>query len=75
VRPDPEIHRKSITVLGDAVKARQHGAHRQRRGEPHVPRLSGNCTADIPYSYSSVVTSNTNDVKTTVPGLVGVGKI
>jgi len=34
-----------------------------------------NCTADIPYTYSNVLTTNTADVKTTVPGLAGVGKI
>lgn len=33
-----------------------------------------NCTADIPYSYSSVLTSDTNDVKTLVPASAGVGK-
>jgi pectate lyase len=34
-----------------------------------------NCTADIPYSYSSALTSDTNDVKTVVPTGAGVGKI
>jgi pectate lyase len=34
-----------------------------------------NCTADIPYSYSTALTSTTNDVKTVVPQCAGVGKI
>ncbi len=34
-----------------------------------------NCTADIPYNYSSVLTSNTSEVKTIVPQYAGVGKI
>jgi pectate lyase len=34
-----------------------------------------NCTADIPYSYTSALTSNTNDVKTVVPQGAGVGKL
>jgi pectate lyase len=34
-----------------------------------------NCTADIPYSYSEALTSNTEDVKTVVPQSAGVGKI
>jgi pectate lyase len=34
-----------------------------------------NCTADIPYSYSSALTNTTNDVKTIVPQGAGVGKI
>jgi pectate lyase len=34
-----------------------------------------NCTADIPYSYASVLTSTTNDVKTVVPAGAGVGKL
>lgn len=33
------------------------------------------CTADIPYSYSSVLISNTEDVKTIIPLVAGVGKI
>ncbi|XXX81485.1 hypothetical protein WMF30_22265 [Sorangium sp. So ce134] len=33
------------------------------------------CTADIPYSYSSALTSDTNDVKTLVPASAGVGKL
>jgi pectate lyase len=33
------------------------------------------CTADIPYSYADVLTSNANDVKTVVPPSAGVGKI
>jgi pectate lyase len=33
------------------------------------------CTADIPYDYSSVLISNTEEVKTKVPSLAGVGKI
>jgi len=33
------------------------------------------CVADIPYTYANVLTGNTADVKTTVPGLAGVGKI
>lgn len=33
------------------------------------------CTADIPYSYADVLTSNTNDVKAIVPPSAGVGKI
>ena len=33
------------------------------------------CTADIPYSYSSVLIDVTNDVKTSVPASAGVGKI
>jgi pectate lyase len=35
----------------------------------------GNCTAEIPYSYSEVLTSNTGDIPTLVPQLAGVGKI
>ncbi len=34
-----------------------------------------NCTADIPYSYSEVLITNTADVPGVVPGLAGVGKI
>ena len=34
-----------------------------------------NCTADIPYSYSGVLTGTTNDVKTIVPQGAGVGKV
>jgi pectate lyase len=34
-----------------------------------------NCTADIPYTYSDVLTTTTNDVKTVVPQSAGVGKI
>lgn len=34
-----------------------------------------NCTASIPYSYSSVLTTTTSDVKTIVPQYAGVGKI
>jgi pectate lyase len=34
-----------------------------------------NCTADIPYSYSSALTTTTNDVKTLVPPGAGVGKL
>jgi pectate lyase len=34
-----------------------------------------NCTADIPYTYSDVLTGTTNDVKTVVPRTAGVGKI
>lgn len=34
-----------------------------------------NCTADIPYSYSDVLIDNTEDVKTIVPQLAGVGKL
>lgn len=34
-----------------------------------------NCTANIPYSYSHVLTSTTTDVKTIVPKYAGVGKI
>ena len=33
------------------------------------------CTADIPYSYSEVLITDTNDVKTQVPALAGVGKL
>lgn len=33
------------------------------------------CTADIPYAYSTALTSTTNDVKTLVPQYAGVGKI
>jgi pectate lyase len=33
------------------------------------------CTADIPYTYSDVLTNTTNDVKTLVPAGAGVGKI
>jgi pectate lyase len=33
------------------------------------------CTADIPYTYSNVLTNTTNDVKTLVPAGAGVGKI
>ena len=34
-----------------------------------------NCTAAIPYPYTDALTTNTNDVKTVVPGATGVGKI
>ena len=34
-----------------------------------------NCTADIPYVYSDVLTGTTNDVKTVVPPAAGVGKL
>jgi pectate lyase len=34
-----------------------------------------NCTADIPYVYSDVLTTTTADVKTVVPRSAGVGKI
>ena len=34
-----------------------------------------NCTAEIPYAYTSSLTSNTIDVKTVVPLSAGVGKI
>jgi pectate lyase len=34
-----------------------------------------NCTASIPYSYSSALTGTTNDVKTVVPQGAGVGKL
>jgi hypothetical protein len=34
-----------------------------------------NRTADIPYSYSEVLTENTADIPTVVPQLAGVGKI
>ena len=34
-----------------------------------------NCTATIPYSYSSALTGTTSDVKTIVPQMAGVGKI
>lgn len=34
-----------------------------------------NCTASIPYSYSSVLTTTTADVKTIVPQYAGVGKL
>lgn len=33
------------------------------------------CTADIPYDYSSALTTNTADVKTVVPAGAGVGKL
>ena len=33
------------------------------------------CTADIPYDYSSVLTQKTEDVKTIVPQYAGVGKL
>jgi pectate lyase len=33
------------------------------------------CTADIPYTYSSALTNTTNDVKTLVPAGAGVGKL
>lgn len=33
------------------------------------------CTADIPYTYSDVLTTSTEDVKTVVPESAGVGKI
>jgi pectate lyase len=33
------------------------------------------CTADIPYSYSEVLTTNTADIPTLVPQLAGVGRI
>ncbi|MFM2264745.1 MAG: hypothetical protein RLZ77_161 [Bacteroidota bacterium] len=35
----------------------------------------GNCIATIPYDYSTVLTSNTNEVKTIVPLYSGVGRI
>lgn len=35
----------------------------------------GNCTASIPYDYSSFLTTNTNDVKTLVTQYAGVGVI
>lgn len=35
----------------------------------------GNCAADIPYPYSEVLTTNTEDVKTIVPQGAGVGKL
>jgi pectate lyase len=35
----------------------------------------GNCTANIPYSYSAVLTNTTADVKTIVPQYAGVGKL
>ena len=34
-----------------------------------------NCTANIPYTYSNVLTSTTADVKTIVPQYAGVGKL
>lgn len=34
-----------------------------------------NCTASIPYTYSNVLTSTTNDVKTVVSQNAGVGKV
>jgi pectate lyase len=34
-----------------------------------------NCTADIPYTYSSALTGTTNDVKSVVPQSAGVGKL
>ncbi len=34
-----------------------------------------NCTADIPYDYSAVLITNTQDVKTLVPERAGVGKL
>lgn len=51
----------------------------ERIGNIEVSRTSraypSNCTADIPYNYSSVLISNTEDVKTKVPQSAGVGKI
>jgi pectate lyase len=34
-----------------------------------------NCTANIPYEYASVLTKNTEEVKTIVPQYAGVGKM
>ncbi|WP_437913720.1 hypothetical protein WME73_46005 [Sorangium sp. So ce302] len=34
-----------------------------------------NCAADIPYAYSSALTSDANAVKTVVPASAGVGKL
>jgi pectate lyase len=34
-----------------------------------------NCTANIPYTYSDVLTTTTSDVKTVVPKTAGVGKL
>ncbi|WP_437742665.1 hypothetical protein WMF39_45265 [Sorangium sp. So ce1504] len=34
-----------------------------------------NCAADIPYAYSSALTSDANAVKTLVPASAGAGKL
>jgi pectate lyase len=34
-----------------------------------------NCTANIPYAYTAALTAMTNDVKTMVPLMAGVGKV
>ena len=34
-----------------------------------------NCTANIPYAYTTALTATTNDVKTMVPLMAGVGKV
>jgi len=51
----------------------------QRMNNIEVSRTAraypSDCTADIPYSYSSVLTTNTADVKTVVPASAGVGKL
>lgn len=51
----------------------------QRIDNIEVSRTSrdypANCTADIPYPYAEVLTSNTSDVKTLVPPSAGVGKL
>ena len=65
----------ALLDLHDLGLRGQHGADRQRRGQPHDPGLSANCTAAIPYVYADVLTGNTNDVKTAVPPAAGVGKI
>lgn len=51
----------------------------ERIGNIEVSRTSraypSNCTADIPYNYSSVLITNTEEVKTKIPLTAGVGKI
>jgi pectate lyase len=51
----------------------------ERIGNIEVKRTSraypANCTANIPYNYSSVLITNTDDVKTKIPQQAGVGKI
>ncbi|XYI02394.1 hypothetical protein ACMHYB_22615 [Sorangium sp. So ce1128] len=48
--------------------------HRRRRWRASRA-YPANCTADIPYSYSSVLISDANDVKDLVPEGAGVGKL
>jgi pectate lyase len=56
-----------------------HPGSTERIGNIEVDRTEraypDDCVADIPYDYSSVLISDANAVKTTVPQLAGVGKI